>query len=459
MGAICVPGEQIASDEDRKTKDAVTADDTEEKFTKVDHDYEVENEQLKSELKSLKWSNDAKAAEDEEKTRKSEEVLRELGKLKSVVEAKDRAFVRARLEAALLSKAYSMLLLESKFTICKKGYLLLHYKRITKKKKWVELHLSPGEVVANDYKVGWVMMTYSNWMNGKIFHRCQILKVNCDESTDKDLTFTLRVLVEGAIKDVAFSCETANQKDEWITAINKCLAEVKGIYDEMHSLFTLKLDFSKETLGFRVEEHVIDYNKEDEKLHMSDKDDDSKGKTNFKNGEIISSSGKKTTATRDKVGRDLKVVVVAKVKNKREMSYEKEDPCELHVSKITDESLFAAGLQINCVLREINGIVMTGMNYSKQLSLLISTPKPYRLTFTGKKYLLNKPEAWFGYFPILKELVTDSDNSVKSAFNDLIAGTQFEEELNSSTTKTATIHMLLTNQRRLIALLRNCTTH
>jgi len=451
MGAVCVPGEQYDCDKDRKTKDAVAANNTNEKFIKF------ENEQLKLELNSLKYSNWAKAAEDLERTRKSEEVLRELEKLKSVVEAKDRAFVRARLEAALLSKAYSMLSLESKFIICKKGYLLLHYKRIRKKKRWVELHLSPGEVEANDYNLGWVMMTYANWKKDKIFHRCQVLKINLYQSTD-DLSFTLRVVVEGSIKDMVFSCETAIQKVEWIAAINKSLAEVKSIYDEMHSLFTLKLDFSKETLGFRVEEHVIDNNQEDEKLPVSDKDDDIKGKTHFKNGEI-SSMAKESTATCDKEGRDLKVVVVAKDKNKMEISHGKEDPCELLVSKITDESLFAAGLQINCVVREINGIVMTGMNYSKQVSLLISTPKPYRLTFTGKKYLLNKPEAWLGYSHILKELVTDSDNSVKSAFNDLIAGTEFEEELNSSTTKTATIHKLLTNQRRLIALLRNCTTY
>jgi len=462
MGASCT-GEQNESEEERKNMEDVEADDIDEKFTKVINDYQAENEQLKSELNNLKELNDAKLAEHEEKTRQNEEVMRELGEIKALVETKDSALVRGRLEAALLSKANSMLSVESKLALYKKGWLLHHYKRKSKKMKYVEVHVSVGEVEAKNFKAGYVTMTYSDKMDGKISNRCQVVEVILDQSTGKDLAFTVKVMVEGVIRDMLFACETADQRDEWVKAINDGLAEVQSTYDDMHSLFTLKLEFSKEKLGFMVEESFIDYDDGDSKLEVSEQVNDGNAKKNMKEGAKIS-NGEEATETGEKVGKDLKVVVDTKVEGKSgsnddDEGESKEEPCELLVNMITDDALIAAGLQVNCVLREINGTVLSGMVYSKQLSLLRSTPKPYVLTFTGNKYLKRKPEAKCGYFSIFKELVTDGDNSVKSAFNDLIAGTQFQKELDSSTDKKATIQELLSNQGRLIALLRDFTVH
>jgi len=146
----------------------------------------------------------------------------------------------------------------------------------------------------------------------------------------------------------------------------------------------------------------------------------------------------------------------AKVDEKEEAKKD-EQPCNLLVTNISDDDLSAAGLHVNCIVTEINGKRLCGMMYSDQLAMLQSTKKPYILTFTGQNFLKHKADTKHGYISIMKELVADGDNAVKSAFKDLVEGTPFEEELNKSQDKKATIQKLLSNQRRLMALLQNFT--
>jgi len=435
MGNTCGISDKNRDEVILKNTYCVESLETDGKLTKIITDYQSKNERLKFELNTLRELNDATLAEHEEKTKKNEEVLRELREMKALLDEKNRALVRGRLEAALLSKATSMLAVESKTKLCMKGWLLHHYKRRSKKKSYVEVHVSLGEVTTFNFNAGCVVMTYSERKNAKTSNRFQVLEVILSDSKNKENSFTLKALVEGVIRDVTFSCESAEQRDDWMKSITDALAKVKATFDDMHSLFTLKIEFTKEKMGLMVKEKIIDYDEADKKKQKSE--------------QCVNDSGKKRS-------NDL-------IDNRRSQEDKKEDleakkpeqPCELLVIKITDDDLIAAGLQVNCIVREINGTVLTGMVFSKQLQLLMITPKPYVLTFTGQKFLKHKPEANHGYFPILKELLADGDNCVKMAFSELIAGTSFELELSTSNDKKVTMQNLLSNQTRLISLLRN----
>jgi len=129
---------------------------------------------------------------------------------------------------------------------------------------------------------------------------------------------------------------------------------------------------------------------------------------------------------------------------------QQEKPCELIVRMINDESLRDAGLTVDCVVSAINGLKMRGLTYTKQVGLFSSTPKPFTITFIKKRF--NDQTAFPG---ILKELVSDGDNAVKTAFYELVKGTPFGMELDKSENKAAAIAELLSNQRRLTAVLHN----
>jgi len=463
MGATCAPGEQDENcEEENRDMEEGGEEEANEKFAKIINDYQEDNERLKSELDSLKTQNDQGIEEREEKARKNEEVMRELTEMKDLLDKRNRALVRGRLEAALLSKATSMLSLEAKTRLCMEGDLRHHHKKRSRKAKYAEIHVSAGEVLSNDFKSGFVVMTYSDRRDAQTANRCQVLDVAVEKANNKEFAFTVKALVEGAHKDITFSCEKEEQRDDWTNAIMAALAEVKSVYDEMHKLFTLKLEFSKEKMGIRVEESVIQYVEDEKEQKVEQKVDVAKPKGKKDTGKSLEDKAVKAV---EKVAKDLeKATEEYKDKDKpkakddqKEEVKKQEEPCELVVTNITDEDLVAAGLQVNCIVREINGRQLTGMTYSEQLGLLMTTQKPYILTFTGQNFLQHKAEPKYGYISIMKELVADGDNAVKSAFTDLVGETPFEKELEASNDKKATIQKLLSNQRRLMALLQNFT--
>jgi len=436
------------------------ADQTSEKFASILNNYQAENEQLRKDLESLKNTNDENIQKNEEKTRQNEEVMRELNEMKALLDVKSRAIARGRLEAALLKSIVSM---ESAMNMCINGDLVNH--RMNRKvTKYVEIHVCEGEVLENGYKAGYVMLTHSDDKGAVTAERFNILKVVDEvDSKEKDHIFTLKVSDEDGERDISFSCKTAKQKGDWIQAIKRALAEVKSAYDRMYELFTLKLEFSKEKMGIRVEESLI----------LPDEDDDEKSQREKLRGsgvvgkaiKNIEKAKKKAEMdamkTLEKVVDDMEKGVVEQFGNEKseeeacEKKEEKnaEPPCELLVTNIIDEDLIAAGLKVNCVVVALNDKPLEG-TYTDQLDLLIKTPKPYMLTFTGENYLKHKPLPKHGYHSILREITADEDNSVQHAFYELVEGTQFERELKASTYKKETIEKLLSNQRRLMALLQ-----
>jgi len=456
MGAACGPGGKDENAEKENIDMEEAPEEANWKFAKIINDYQTENERLQGELNDLKTQNVEGLQEREQKAKLNEEVVIELHEMKDLLNKQRRAIVRGHLEAALHSKATSMLSLESKTRLVMEGELRVHYPKRPKKKKWAEIHIFAGEVLSNDFKAGNVVMTYSDNKDAQTSIRCQVLDVAVERAIKKQFAFTIKASVEGVRNELSFSCEKEKLRDEWTRAIKDALAEVKSVYDDMHSIFTLKLEFAKEKMGICVKESLITYIPDEKEETVSvDKPKAKKAARKSRVAEAVKAI-EKLTKDLDKPVEAFKDKDKAKANDdqKEELKSE-EKPCELLVTNISDDDLTAAGLHVNCIIREINSKKLTGMVCSEQLRLLMTTPKPYILTFTGQNFLKHKAEAKHGYFSIMKELVADGDNAVKKAFNDLIGGTPFEKELEASNDKKATIQKLLSNQRRLIALLQN----
>jgi len=361
------------------------------------------------------------------------------------------------LEAALRSKATVMRSIESKTRLCIEGKLKHHYRSgLTKSKKvkHVEVLLTEGELLTNVYKAGFVMLTYADSKGASTAKRCEVMDVVLDESKSNEITFSLNVSVEGSFKALVFSCETEEDRDEWVKCIVNALDEIRSTHKDMNEEFTLKLEFTKEKIGLVVEEIPVDHIEYDEKAKEAA---DKVGGLLVKSSRDLEIEQKKASDAPVEEVKELeeeKAKEIAK-EEQIEKQKKKEKPCELRVKTIQDEDLIKAGLQVNCVLRAIDDTALVGMVYSDQIELLKNTPKPYVITFTGKNLLKMKVVPTHAYVSILKELVGDGENAVKTAFHELVRGTPFESELKSSKDQVATITALLSDQRQLMGLLQN----
>jgi len=459
MGVTCSPAEDENKDElvspnlEIDTK-AGRGDNSNDKIASILNDYQAENEQLRKELDMMKSKSDENAKQNEERTRQNEDVMRELGEMKALLDAKSRVIARGRLEAALLKSIVAM---KASMRLCMKGNLT-HHQMKRRLNMYSEVHVHEGEVLPDNYIAGCVILTYSDDKDIETAGRYQILKVNVDVSAseEKEHIFALKVSDENEEKDISFSCETAEQKEEWIKAIRMALDEVSSKYAEMHDFFTLKLEFSKQKMGIRVEERIL----------LPEEDEEKSGAGKPRNSSVcekisLTNEWKSDTIIKEMekginqiLGDEKPTKICEKVEVKNV-----EDPCDLLVTDISDEYLIAAGLKVNCVIVAINAMSLKDMGYSEQLDLILKTPKPYTLTFKGENFLKYKPQPKYCYQSILKEVTVDGDNSVKRAFQDMIEGTPFEKELKASADKLGTIEKLLSNQRKLMRLLQKVNTH
>jgi len=133
-----------------------------------------------------------------------------------------------------------------------------------------------------------------------------------------------------------------------------------------------------------------------------------------------------------------------------------ERPCELVVEAIHDKNLIFHGLVENAIVLKMNDTTLKGMSFSQQFDILRTSKRPLTLTFIGKNYLKSSSINTSAYSSILKALVAEEKNDVQAVFNELVKGTSFGKELESSGEDcTATIKALLSNRGRLITLLQN----
>jgi len=461
MGNSCAPDKHDKSTENVEREDSDRVEPSEQ-ITKMINGYQAENEKLHRELEEMRNKDSGGAVEHEQKAKQNEEVMKELARLKAELERKDQALEIRRLEAALRSKATAMIsTIDSTTRLCMEGALKHNYRSgLTRKNKaqWVELHLSAGKVKEDNYEAGYVMLNYADSKEARTSNRCQVIEVIFDDSDSKELAFSVKVSVEGSTKELVFVCETLEDRDEWVKCLRAALDEVKDTYNDMHDVFTLELEFSKEKIGIRVEECPVDIDHIEYDEKSKEQADALEG-TMTKAARDYEIAKAKEMQYPDKVVKELEKAdaeIVAK-EDAEDEKKQAEGPCQLIVTKIDDKDLIAAGLEVKYKVKAINDIVLIGMVYSDQVELLQTTPKPYTLTFTGKNFLKQKAVPTHAYYSILKELVAEEANSVKKAFKQLVKGTPFEGELENSDDETATITALLSNHRRLMALLQNFT--
>jgi len=458
MGGTCAPAQDEVNNDNEEAVPPPELERT-DSIAKLINDYQAENENLRSKLEEAKSRNQEGMTEAEMKKKQNEEVMKELVQMKEMLEAKDRALVKGRLEAALRSKATTMRSFESKTRLCLEGMLKYHHRSgltKSKKAKHVEIHLKEGELLTNEYKVGFVMLTYADSKGASTAKRCEVMDVSADESKSKEITFAVNVSVEGSFKELIFSVDTKEDKDEWVKCIRNALDEIQSAYRDMNEEFTLELEMSKEKLGLKVEELIIDKDQIEYDEKAKDAAEKVEGIMADAAREVEIEQKKKEHAPQEEIKELEEQNRKAKAKEEQLDEQKRlEKPCELIVTSITDNDHIKAGLLPNCVLRAINDTALVGMVYSDQIELLKNTPKPFTITFTGKNLLKKKGAPSHAYVSILKELVADGENAVKTAFHDLVKGTPFERDLKSSNDQHRTITELLADQRKLLALLQN----
>lgn len=422
MGATCAPyqwEEDDAADTEKKENNMEPAE-TGDKLTNIINTYQAENEKMKMELESYKNRDDKDTQEREAKAAHNDEIMKELKAIKCLMEEKDRSLLKHRLEAALHSKATAMVTSETVTKLLKAGTIDKFGRagKTKSKEKWVEIHVHCAQITPDGISKGCLMLTYADDKGAQVSNRCQISRVmqemeNVDEKF-KSQAFSVEVISSGADKELAFACEDCKDKEEWIKVINNGFDMIEEEYRTLktaESDFLFDLEITKPKLGITIRENVIE-----------------------------------TARIPDEKAAEIPADANIDAKD------EEEKPCELVVIGITDDGLLASGLTTGCVIKAINGKNLRGLTYSKQVDMFESTKKPYTITF------LKKRSARKTAFPgILKKLVSNEDNAVKSAFYDLVAGTAFGIELERSDDKTATITELLSNQLRLTAVLQNTT--
>jgi len=376
----------------------------------------------------------------ENEVKQNEAVIRELEQMKKMV-------VRGKVQNALLAKANSMLSNESN-RVCIEGSLKHHVRKGSTEStsvtnKWVEVLVTEGKIENNDYKAGYVTLIHAESKDHENPNKCEVLNVALEESV-KEQVFCFRVSVVGSESELVFACETEDQRQEWVKSISEALTEVGNAPANLEiQVVSFKLEFSKRKMGIRVEENFV------EEVEISVQEQEANNMANKGAEQTINDSEKKDSEQE-------KMQEGSNDDDEEDEYFER--PCQLIVTKITDQDLIDGGLVEDCIVTAINDTSLEGMVYSEQIELLRNTRKPFTLTFEIEKYRDN-PEKGTGYSSILKELVSDGENSIKKAFYELVKGTPFEKELQSTDDPVTTISALLGNQRRLMALLKNIEVH
>jgi len=423
MGNSCAPSKPDESlkpaDVDVKEEEAIerTAQPS-EKLTNIINTYQADNERMLQELEKMKNKDEEDLEARKLHAEKNKKMVRELSEMRALMQQKDRALMKHRLEAALHSKATSIVTSEAVTKLLKAGNMQKLKGRKTKnksKEQWVEIYLHSAQLTPDGINKGYLILTFADNKDARLANRCQIFQVKQEENVGakfKGRAILIDVFSSGEDSQIVFACDDEKSMEDWIEVCNEGLAIIE---EEFGSLQTegdvfFDIEISKPKLGIRVEEKTIE----------------------------------------TESGVDEKVAEAANSDDVDIEAEEKEQPCELVVKTISDESHIASGLTPDCVVSAINGTNIRGMAYSKQIGLFGSTKIPYKITFVKRKTTHRTA------FPgILKELVSEGDNEVKSTFYELVKGTQFGIELEESEDKTATITELLSNQRRLTALLQN----
>eukprot|EP00495_Collosphaeridae_sp_1-RS-2012_P001644 TRINITY_DN155_c0_g2_i1.p1 TRINITY_DN155_c0_g2~~TRINITY_DN155_c0_g2_i1.p1 ORF type:complete len:290 (-),score=110.73 TRINITY_DN155_c0_g2_i1:28-798(-) len=168
--------------------------------------------------------------------------------------------MRHVLEAALYSSASSILSEESISKKVMEGWLQKSGRsgKVKSKRKYVEIYLICGEASRTQFTEGRLMLIWADSHWSKLSSRGTVIEVK-EEAANvtaglQEQSFSILAKVDGVEKELVFTCDSKDIKEQWVQSCRSGLAQIVEEKKFMNELFTLRMEFCKEMLGFRVEE-------------------------------------------------------------------------------------------------------------------------------------------------------------------------------------------------------------
>merc|ERR1719233_2809433 len=140
-------------------------------------------------------------------------MVRELSEMQALMKQKDRALMKHRLEAALHSKATTIVTSEAVTKLLKAGNLQKLKGRKTKnksKEQWVEIYLHSAQATSDGVNKGSLMLTFADNKDARLANRYQILQVKEYWNVGakfKGKAFSLDVFSSGEDSQIVFACD------------------------------------------------------------------------------------------------------------------------------------------------------------------------------------------------------------------------------------------------------------
>jgi len=469
MGNTCAP--------DHHAADVNVDMEPSERITAIINKYQAENERMGLELDSLKTKSEETCQAYADRTKQNWELMQELALIKTSMCSKDRSIVRHLLEAALYSSASSILSEESISKKVMEGYLQKFGRagKVKSKRKYVEIYLICGEGKRTQFTKGHLMLIWADCQESKISSRGTVIEVK-EETTNvnsklQERSFSILAKVKGAVKALVFTCDDKESKELWVQSCRSGLAQIVEEEKYMTELFSLQIEFSKEKLGFRVEETLLKKKEIVDKNNKEKSEDKVVGIPDLSSGavkpedeceeaakvvQMIEGETEETEEQAKSCGEIEEKHETVDTAGEKDFTKTDKSGCELLITQISDQELLSKGLLEYLTVRKINNLILAGKRFTEQVKILTTTKKPFTLTFTGPNYLKKQLVSTTAYASILKDLVDEGENDVKSTFYTMVKGSAVEDELKAGEKGgVAPIKALLSNRGRLITLLQN----
>merc|ERR1719461_1679968 len=182
--------------------------------------------------------------------------------MRALLTERNTAVLEAKLEAALHSRANTMLYQENSAKLLIKGTLEKFGKggKGNLKKKFVEVNLHKAEHTQNGFVPGLLRLNYADGAEASTKSTGRVLKVQEASNIPakyKGLCFSVVTMIEEKEKNLVFACPDVATRENWVKMFKKGFADIEQEVLEMHKIFSLKIEFSKPKLGIRVEEKIL----------------------------------------------------------------------------------------------------------------------------------------------------------------------------------------------------------
>lgn len=453
-----------------------------EKLTQVINAYQAENEKLKKTVEELKTQETERADQESSKSEGQDELLKELNTMRALVHKKDQDLVKSKVQSALFQHVSTMKDDANAAVTLKKDTLEKFGKagKGSAKSKFVTVSLHKGTRTPNGFEPGMIRLSYAENESAAQLSTGRVTKVKTADKMAqkwKGRTFSVEAVMDGSSKDLVFACADTETRDAWVKVFQDGFDRIRLEAENMRQHFQLTLTFSKEKLGIRVEEKVIeeapcqdnDQEKKDDDIPApaaeEPKVEDKADATAEDDIPAPAEAEKEEAAKEDGEAAEEPAAPAEEAEQAAAPAAEveeKEPPCTLVVTAISDEELLKEGLCESMALMKLNDAKIDGLPYSKQLGMLTGTDKPFTITFSGPNFLKLGQNKVTVFPAILKQLTADEPNDAQAAFKAIIKDSKFEGELNAAADKeesTKLITELLSNQQKLQNLLQSVTTH